>query len=56
VTYGLSGYSHEITVNMFLMFTGVEIQRCSGGSELRVVRHKSISYSMGASYMPIILS
>ncbi|KAM0843801.1 hypothetical protein ACQ4PT_057469 [Festuca glaucescens] len=45
VMYGRSCCDHETTVNMFLMFTGVEIQRCSGktGRELRVVKHKSWS-------------
>lgn len=45
----------ETTVEFFLMFTGVEIQRGCGG-ELQVVRHKSFSYGMGgACFMPKIL-
>jgi len=46
----------DTTVNLFVMFTGVEIQRRGKtGRELQIVKHKSCSYSMGAAYVPQIL-
>lgn len=48
---------HEITVGMFVMFTGVEIHRCcNAGRGFKVIKHKSFRYSMGATTsMPQIL-
>ena len=44
----------ETTLGMLVMFTGVKIQRC--GTELQVVKHKSLRYSMGgAGKLPQIL-